>query len=216
MSYVAWSVVFGEQPTAAKWNILGTNDESFHDGTGIDDDAIITRHILDANVTAPKLVETAIDHGYTIIAQGSNSAQSSLSLTNIPAFDRLRVLVRFAPSTSLQPSIRFNNDSGGNYSNSHSLDLAAPISAFSQTSWLFTGTTSIANWTMAIDIMNLPTLIKSMTMNGMSGVAGSNPNIRFGVGTWNNTSVRINRIDLLASTGNLGTASMVVLGLNEA
>ena len=37
MAYQAWSVVFGEQPTAAKWNILGTNDESFHDGTGIDD-----------------------------------------------------------------------------------------------------------------------------------------------------------------------------------
>lgn len=45
MSYVAWSVVFGEQPTAAKWNILGTNDESFHDGTGIDDDVILERHI---------------------------------------------------------------------------------------------------------------------------------------------------------------------------
>ncbi len=35
MSYAAWSVVFGEQPSAAKWNILGTNDSSFNDGTGI-------------------------------------------------------------------------------------------------------------------------------------------------------------------------------------
>lgn len=35
MAYVAWSVVFGEQPTAAKWNILGSNDASFNDGTGI-------------------------------------------------------------------------------------------------------------------------------------------------------------------------------------
>lgn len=35
MAYVAWSVVFGEQPSAAKWNILGTNDASFNDGTGI-------------------------------------------------------------------------------------------------------------------------------------------------------------------------------------
>lgn len=44
MSYTAWSVVFGEQPTAAKWNILGANDASFHDGTGIDDEAILIRH----------------------------------------------------------------------------------------------------------------------------------------------------------------------------
>ena len=29
MAYVAWSVVFGEQPSAAKWNILGTNDAYF-------------------------------------------------------------------------------------------------------------------------------------------------------------------------------------------
>lgn len=35
MGYSSWSVVFGEQPSAAKWNILGTNDSSFNDGTGI-------------------------------------------------------------------------------------------------------------------------------------------------------------------------------------
>lgn len=35
MAYVAWSVSFGEQPSAAKWNILGSNDASFNDGTGI-------------------------------------------------------------------------------------------------------------------------------------------------------------------------------------
>lgn len=29
MAYQAWSVVFGEQPSAAKWNILGTNDATF-------------------------------------------------------------------------------------------------------------------------------------------------------------------------------------------
>jgi hypothetical protein len=35
MAYASWSVVFGEQPSAAKWNILGTNDASFNNGTGI-------------------------------------------------------------------------------------------------------------------------------------------------------------------------------------
>jgi hypothetical protein len=34
MSYASWSVVFGEQPSAAKWNILGTNDSAFNDGSG--------------------------------------------------------------------------------------------------------------------------------------------------------------------------------------
>lgn len=30
MAYASWSVVFGEQPSAAKWNILGTNDATFN------------------------------------------------------------------------------------------------------------------------------------------------------------------------------------------
>jgi len=58
MSYTAWSVVFGEQPTAAKWNQLGTNDAGFKDGTNIDNLAILTRHLADANVTSAKLAET--------------------------------------------------------------------------------------------------------------------------------------------------------------
>jgi hypothetical protein len=34
MAYSAWSVVFGEQPSAAKWNILGTNDAHFYSFLG--------------------------------------------------------------------------------------------------------------------------------------------------------------------------------------
>lgn len=29
MAYTSWSVVFGEQPSAAKWNLLGANDAYF-------------------------------------------------------------------------------------------------------------------------------------------------------------------------------------------
>jgi hypothetical protein len=31
MAYTSWSVTYGEQPSAAKWNILGTNDAFFED-----------------------------------------------------------------------------------------------------------------------------------------------------------------------------------------
>lgn len=40
MAYTAWSVVYGEQPTAAKWNQLGANDAGFKDGSNIDAGAI--------------------------------------------------------------------------------------------------------------------------------------------------------------------------------
>lgn len=34
MAYTAWSVVFGEQPSAAKWNQLGANDALFYSFLG--------------------------------------------------------------------------------------------------------------------------------------------------------------------------------------
>lgn len=45
MTYAAWSVIFGEQPSAAKWNVLGSNDASFNDGTGIANLALNTTAI---------------------------------------------------------------------------------------------------------------------------------------------------------------------------
>lgn len=35
MAYASWSVIAGEQPTTAKWNILGTNDAAFNNGSGL-------------------------------------------------------------------------------------------------------------------------------------------------------------------------------------
>lgn len=34
MAYQSWSVVYGEQPSASKWNILGTNDAHFYSFLG--------------------------------------------------------------------------------------------------------------------------------------------------------------------------------------
>lgn len=55
MSYQVWSVVFGEQPSASKWNILGSNDASFADGTGIGNGVIINRHIGAAEIDLDQL-----------------------------------------------------------------------------------------------------------------------------------------------------------------
>lgn len=53
MAYQSWSVVFGEQPSASKWGILGTNDASFNNGTGLGDDTILaTKMALAATSSA--------------------------------------------------------------------------------------------------------------------------------------------------------------------
>lgn len=55
MAYSSWSVIYGEQPSATKWNILGSNDASFNDGTGIGTGAIGLSK-LDATVLFPGLI----------------------------------------------------------------------------------------------------------------------------------------------------------------
>lgn len=74
MAYAAWSVVAGEQPTAAKWNILGTNDASFNDGTGIGTGAIVTAALGTASVTASKLATGAAN---AAVATGEATSSNS-------------------------------------------------------------------------------------------------------------------------------------------
>lgn len=68
MSYTSWSVVFGEQPSAAKWNQLGSNDASFNNGTGI------------ANIS---LSTTAIYHPYKFSAYRTAALTSSNTPTKV-------------------------------------------------------------------------------------------------------------------------------------
>lgn len=58
--YTAISFVANEQPTTAKWNLIGSNDSSFNLGTGLEDNTIITRHIANVNITAAKLLNGKI------------------------------------------------------------------------------------------------------------------------------------------------------------
>lgn len=55
MAYAAWSVIAGEVPTTTKWNILGTNDAGFNDGTAIGAGAIVAASLASASVTPNKL-----------------------------------------------------------------------------------------------------------------------------------------------------------------
>jgi hypothetical protein len=84
MSYQVWSVVFGEQPSASKWNILGTNDASFNDGTGIADSVILTRHILNSNITWEKAAA-----GFAVQKVYTNYPSVATGTTTIPQDDTI-------------------------------------------------------------------------------------------------------------------------------
>lgn len=71
---------FGEQPSATKWQYVWDNDYALADGTGISNDAILTRHILDANITTRKLKPSTINF---TDAGGSNFTTTSGSYVDI-------------------------------------------------------------------------------------------------------------------------------------
>lgn len=77
MAYTAWSVVFGEQPTAAKWNQLGANDAGFKDGTNFDDSIIDSRHYVDNSIDAEHLATNTLLLGR--VRRTSNFTSTSTS-----------------------------------------------------------------------------------------------------------------------------------------
>lgn len=101
MAYQAWSVVFGEQPSASKWNILGTNDASFNDGTGIGDDTIDSRHYVTNSIDGEHLATNAIYLGKTTITATvthttTETTIASLAVT-VPAGGRSVLLMISCP-----------------------------------------------------------------------------------------------------------------------
>lgn len=102
MAYTAWSVVFGEQPTAAKWNQLGANDAGFKDGTNIDALAITGAKIAASTITGDKLATSAIKLGRTIVTttvtpSGSTETTIASVTVTVPAGGRDLLLMITAP-----------------------------------------------------------------------------------------------------------------------
>lgn len=105
MAYQSWSVVFGEQPSASKWNILGTNDASFNDGTGIGDDTIDSRHYVTNSIDGEHLATNTVRLGSSTTLGGTSTSTSFATATNgsiavtVPAGGR-SVLILFYISVS--------------------------------------------------------------------------------------------------------------------
>lgn len=111
MAYTSWSVVFEEQPSVAKWNILGANDASFNDGTGIGDGAILSKHL-------------ALTTGAGTLAGGSfttgATSMGTISVASQPVASKIIVLCKFrlyftstaAPTWTATITLRDGSTSG--------------------------------------------------------------------------------------------------------
>jgi hypothetical protein len=74
--YAIWSVIAGEQPTTAKWNILGANDASFNTGQGFNDGSILARHYAANSVKSGSLALSNALDSVTGVLSYTNSGGS--------------------------------------------------------------------------------------------------------------------------------------------
>lgn len=217
MGYASWSVVFGEQPSAAKWNILGTNDASFNDGTGIADDAIKSRVIDWAAIGGgdsggiwwEELQRTTL-----------GSAGDTITVSSIPARKYLKIIIHCISSGAINALLRFNNDSGTNYANRVSVNGAADATSVSDNQINVVSTAASADIYSEIELINFATKTKlgrtTQVDFGASAAASNSPLRRDLVLKWANTSDQITRVDIVnGGGGDFATSSeVVVLGHN--
>lgn len=94
MSYSSWSVSFGEQPSAAKWNLLGTNDAEFnsmivHTAGGLTTVNDMRYQTHNSEVIASSTQDTVmIQNGWAQI-NGDGSSGIALAITFPTAFDTI-------------------------------------------------------------------------------------------------------------------------------
>lgn len=209
MAYQVWSVVFGEQPSASKWNILGTNDAGFNDGTAIGDNAILQRHLSDGIVSNAEMKsDTFLYEKLADVTLGS--AGDSLSSGTFTARKYLKFIAFILNSGTVTTQLRFNNDSGNNYSFRYTIDNGVGSSGTSSNNvGNFSGSGNDPH-TIIGEMANLTATQKLgfvKTVSGSTNPATAPSYVEFYV-KWANTSVQITRIDIF----NTGVGADLAIG----
>jgi len=158
MAYASWSVVFGEQPSAAKWNILGTNDASFNDGTGIGNNVIGSSQLKAAQSNSTPGSISSINTSYVTGA--------TLSLTAGTYF----LLARARATTSVAQSTTFTAEI---YNSTGTAILDATYSTSEYVSGTQTANMSMVNVTPAT-LSTTSSIIARYKVDDGSGSSGVN------------------------------------------
>ena len=200
MAYAAISFSALEQPTLAKWNILGTNDAYFNTQIGANFSSGTT-----STVWWEELGRTTL-----------GGAGDTISVASFAARKYLKVQFVFIPSGALNSAIRFNNDSGANYSYRYETDGSGSNAVAGANNGIVEATGGAFNCYGEIDILNISSIAKvsRCAPATFSNTAASAPSNSFIWNKWANTSTQITRIDLLnVGAGDFAAgSSLIVLG----
>ena len=157
--------------------------------------------------------------GETLISTTSLTG-ASITLSSIPStYNDLKLVVRdFLPATDTQRlALRFNGDSGANYSTSRSSSTAGAVAfADNQAAMTETQDNAVTNSLVVIDIPDYANTAtwKIATSTGITVDTTTTTSGRFviNLGAYNQTGA-ISSITLLSTSGNLTSGSVLLYGV---
>ena len=162
-------------------------------------------------------LSTAIPKDWEILKKITLIAATSSIRADISSRQFLRVFLAHGAKSGVGNTLlRFNNDSGANYTSISQENATARTSATSID--LFDALNSTAQFFFVIDILNISTLQKSVVSEGIQiHTAASDTQVKRQVyGTWINSTDKINRIDIVASANNFPAGTILqVFGSKE-
>jgi len=129
------------------------------------------------------------------------SAQSSVTFTSFAGYTDLRLIISGSTSAGANVSLRYNSDTGSNYSITYMLNAGS--SRDPNITYAYMGSTSTAQGTHIVDLMNYANTTTNKTAISRSNDGGSN--VSAWVSLWRNTSAITT---LLVSTGGAATWSV--------
>jgi len=184
----------------------------------IADDAVTSDKIADAAVTSSQINFGGSGAGVWWEEIGRTtlaSAGDTISVTSLPARKYLKIQVSTGSTGGTTNNfMRFNNDSGSNYAERYVED-GTSSTLVSQTAILLAGATITADAYIEAYILNVTSKEKQVIYQGsryVTGAANAPSGSKVAWGKWSNTSVQINRIDVVnTGTGDFGAGSQIVV-----
>lgn len=101
-----WAVIYGETPSATRWSELGDNDDALATGVGIDDLAILNRHLALSSVKANNLDASAFNRFRAVktASQTMSGAAGTFQKVTYPVSVTANAAYSIASSTFTAPA----------------------------------------------------------------------------------------------------------------
>lgn len=190
------------------------------DGMNIKDGKLNTNNsVVTANITNDAVTDDKLDYPrwYQEIARTTlGVAGDTITVSSIPARSYLAIVISIiATGGTIDSGLKFNNDSGANYSQAGSSNGAAYADSVSAANIPLEPGALAQNWHGIIYSTNFAAQEKigyhKIVQSGGAGAAVA-PDFRDAFNKWANTSAQINRVDVInTGTGDFAIGSEVIV-----